>query len=118
MTYGNWEEISSFRVNSNNMNGSLPAQLGQLAKCVELFLNNNAFDSSIPAALGDLSSLLELNLANNLFAGQIPIQLGNLLTLRSLYVSTPLPFPALTMLFPGISMVMLCRHRYQANWVN
>ncbi|KAL1542291.1 MDIS1-interacting receptor like kinase 2-like [Salvia divinorum] len=41
-------------------------------------LNGNALNGSIPAALGNLTSLTLLDLSNNLFSGAIPPEIGRL----------------------------------------
>lgn len=54
--------------------------------CSELFDNN--LNGSIPATLGNLSNLVSLDLYSNLLSGAIPTTIGAIGTLRYLYVGS------------------------------
>lgn len=90
-TVGNWYgiTISSGHVSYttlyyNNLNGSIPAELGNLSDLQYLWLNYNQLSGSIPAQLGNLSNLQELDLYHNQLSGSIPAALGNLSNLQIL----------------------------------
>lgn len=76
--------VTRIELNSNNLSGSLPASLGDLAALQYLHLNHNQLSGSMPGELGNLSSLRMLELYNNQLSGSIPSELGNLSSLHSL----------------------------------
>jgi Leucine-rich repeat (LRR) protein len=101
----------------NTLNGTIPAELGNLTALELLFLQANGLEGSIPKELGNLTNLKELllydnqltdsilkklgnleylNLGDNKLRGSIPPELGNLTSLPYLYLydnrlSGPLP---------------------------
>ncbi|MYC31134.1 MAG: hypothetical protein F4X65_13770 [Chloroflexi bacterium] len=61
------------------LNGTIPAALGNLSKLEHLDLNTNGtLTGSIPASLGNLSNLEYLDLSYNELTGPLPPSLGNL----------------------------------------
>ncbi|MCY4661517.1 MAG: hypothetical protein OXF93_17175 [Acidobacteria bacterium] len=62
----------------NNLRGSIPPELGMLARLKDLRLSNNALTGPIPGELGDLTELEVLRLSNNALSGPVPSRLGNL----------------------------------------
>ena len=68
----------------NNLKGSLPVTLGNLAQLIVLQLPNNLLTGSIPFELGNLSQLQTLDLYGNQLSGQVPFTLGNLHALTTL----------------------------------
>lgn len=76
--------IAAIELVNNNLNGSLPAALGDLLHLTILNLSNNQLSGGIPTELGVLSSLNNLSLSYNQLSGSIPIALGNLSNLESL----------------------------------
>ncbi|MCD9017903.1 LamG-like jellyroll fold domain-containing protein [Parachryseolinea silvisoli] len=64
-----------------NLVGTLPAEVGDLARLRTLRMDGNKLTGSIPVSLGDLSALTSLNLANNQLSGTLPSSLGNLTNL-------------------------------------
>ena len=71
----------------HGLQGSVPAELGNLSNLERLSLNNNALTGPIPAELGNLSNLEWLSLYNNALTGPIPAELGNLSNLEWLYLN-------------------------------
>ncbi len=69
----------------NNLNGSLPAELGNLVKVSWLWLVDNHITGNIPAELENMNSLIFLFLGRNQLSGSIPPQLGNMQSLRDAY---------------------------------
>ena len=57
---------------NNQLTGTIPTELGNLANLWFLDLSDNQLTGSIPPELGDLSSLTRLSLANNQLTGSIP----------------------------------------------
>ena len=102
--------VVALSLSLNNMKGSIPPELGDLANLRELYLSKNALsgpippelsklsnvewlslwqnklEGSIPAELGDLANLRELDLSKNALAGPIPPELARLTNLRELYL--------------------------------
>ena len=70
----------------NNLTGSLPAELGGLARLESLELTSTALSGPIPAELGDLGRLRTLDLRFTDFTGSIPPELGQLSELKVLDV--------------------------------
>jgi Leucine-rich repeat (LRR) protein len=68
----------------NQLSGSIPPQLDNLANLQQLWLIGNQLSGSIPPELGNLASLEDLHLCNNQFSGSIPPELGNLANLQRL----------------------------------
>ena len=76
--------VTGIHLNHNNLQGTLPAELGNLTHLKTLNLTNNRLTGNIPSALGALDSLLTLQLDQNQLEGDIPLELGNLTSLTSL----------------------------------
>ena len=68
----------------NNLSGSLPPELGNLADLEGISLWGNDLSGPIPPELGDLTGLTEIYLSNNNLNGPIPSELGNLTNLKAL----------------------------------
>ena len=88
--------VRTLRIEENNLQGPIPAELGNLANLTSLSLGGNELSGPIPPELGNLSSLMRLALWGNELGGPIPPELGNLasLTLLNLFnnrVSGPIP---------------------------
>ncbi|XP_062088182.1 probable LRR receptor-like serine/threonine-protein kinase At1g53420 isoform X2 [Humulus lupulus] len=96
-------------LSSNNLNGSIPENLGNItfddfekakpnADCDDftISLQNNLLTGTIPKGLGDLKYLTKLYLSENQLSGSLPPELGNLtelteLTLQSNYFTGEFP---------------------------
>ncbi|CDP05584.1 unnamed protein product [Coffea canephora] len=81
-------------LSGNNLQGSIPHEIGQLPKLTDLLLSDNSLNGTIPTNLWQLTKLQafdvdynsltgceylsELNLSNNLLSGRVPLCLGNL----------------------------------------
>ncbi len=74
----------------NGLLGSIPLELGNLAKLEVLDLGANALTGTIPPELGQLGNLRQLNLRRNILQGQIPPELGSLGELRRLVLGVNL----------------------------
>jgi len=75
-------------MSSNQLSGSIPAELGNLSNLSNLILNFNQLTGSIPPELGNLTNLFGLYLGFNQLTGSIPRELGDLTNLRTLYLSS------------------------------
>jgi Leucine-rich repeat (LRR) protein len=76
--------VTQLRLQANNLNGAIPASLGNLTQLNWLELHDNGLTGAIPAQLGSLTALTELSLYRNSLSGSIPPQLGNLPNLNAL----------------------------------
>ncbi|KAG4086869.1 L domain-like protein [Neocallimastix lanati (nom. inval.)] len=85
------EIVSSFYGNdlklySNNLDGSIPPELGELSELIELNLSGNKLSGSIPPELGNLTNLQELVLENNNLSGSVPTEFGKLENLQKIFL--------------------------------
>lgn len=71
---------------TNNLNGTMPASLGNLASLQNLNLTYNRLSGSIPLQLGNLKNLRGLFLYFNQLSGSIPPQLGSMSSMQGLYL--------------------------------
>ena len=78
------ERVVWLDLRAKGLDGSVPAELGQLSKLTYLNLRTNQLTGEIPSELGSLANLRELNLHVNQLTGEIPAELGGLANLQSL----------------------------------
>ncbi|MEN6560337.1 MAG: hypothetical protein ABFD52_06160 [Acidobacteriota bacterium] len=78
--------VTKIYLNDNNLAGSLPAELGNLASLQELNLSTNPITGSLPASLGNLSSLGLLAIRDCQLTGSIPPEFGNMTSLWDLFL--------------------------------
>lgn len=76
--------VTRIELFNNQLNGSLPGQIGNLTSLRELWINSNLLSGPIPPQIGTLSSLESLQAYANEFSGTIPSEIGNLSNLISL----------------------------------
>jgi hypothetical protein len=67
--------VSRLYLYSNNLNGEMPLELGNLTGLERLFLDDNKLSGAIPFELGYLVKLNYLRLQNNNLCGEIPNEL-------------------------------------------
>ena len=80
--------VRTLRIEENNLQGPIPAELGNLANLTSLSLGGNELSGPIPPELGNLSSLTLLALWGNELGGPIPPELGNLSSVEDLFLSS------------------------------
>lgn len=77
--------VTDLDEDNNNLNGTLPTELGNLIQLTGLELYGNShLTGSIPTSLGSLTSLINLDLDNDQLSGSIPSSLGSLTNLNTL----------------------------------
>ncbi|QIL78375.1 DUF6443 domain-containing protein [Hymenobacter sp. HDW8] len=77
-------DVRGLYLNSTNLQGPLPASLGQLTQLRELYLINNQLTGSLPAAWASLTQLQQLGLSYNRLSGSLPAWIGQLSQLQNL----------------------------------
>ena len=80
--------VTSLDLNDNQLSGTIPTQLGNLANLEELLLTRNQLTGTIPTWLGNLANLEELYLWENELTGTIPSELDSLSNLELLSLSS------------------------------
>jgi Leucine-rich repeat (LRR) protein len=93
---GNLASLDALGLERNHLTGRIPNSIGKLQNLVELYLNENKLSGSIPSSLGNITSLLQINFDQNSLQGSIPPSLGNcrnllLLALSQNHLSGPIP---------------------------
>ena len=76
--------VTRLNLDFNQLSGSIPSELGNLANLERLLLEGNQLSGTIPPELGDLANLAELYLGGNQLSGSIPPELGDLANLETL----------------------------------
>ncbi len=69
---------------NSDLTGEIPSELGNLARVERIGLNCNSLSGPLPPELGRLTRLQELGLSRNSLSGTIPPELGRLTSLREL----------------------------------
>ena len=78
--------VTELGLGDNNLNGMLPAELGNLSSLTSLNLRYNRLSGRIPAELGNLGNLRALRLYGTDLSGEIPRELANLTNLERLWI--------------------------------
>ena len=81
---GELENLTRLDLDENRLTGSIPPELARLSSLSYLFLFRNMLSGGIPAELGSISSLREIDVSENPLSGEIPPELGNLSSLERL----------------------------------
>jgi len=68
--------VIGITLSSNNLNGYMPTEIGQLKALKFINLGENSISNSIPIYIANLESLEKLELFNNGLTGSIPIQIS------------------------------------------
>ena len=84
---GNLTGLTRLSLGSNWLSGKIPPELGNLSQLTRLGLTSNRLTGPIPHELGLLTRLTHLSMGNNELSGQLPPSLGNLAALTKLYLS-------------------------------
>jgi Leucine-rich repeat (LRR) protein len=81
---GDLNNLKILELSFNKLSGTIPVEIGQLTSLELLIINGNDLNGSIPATIGDLETLRELHLSSNRLSGFIPGTIGNLSNLEIL----------------------------------
>ena len=80
---GNLTALRYIGMQNNHLSGPIPTTIGNLVNLSGLDLNSNQLSGTIPASIGNIPTLLGLGLSNNLLTGSLPPELSNLTNLVS-----------------------------------
>lgn len=80
------ERVKSLSLYDNNLNGTIPPELGDLTQLEHILFYRNKLTGMIPVQIGKLTELRSLYLQENLLTGNIPFEIGNLIELKELYL--------------------------------
>ncbi|GLJ20728.1 hypothetical protein SUGI_0377580 [Cryptomeria japonica] len=69
-------DLSLFFLDSNQIEGSIPGEIGNLTKLTRIDFSGNRFSGNIPTTLSKLLNLERLSLATNNLQGRVPNSLG------------------------------------------
>ncbi len=78
---GNLAFLNNIELAANQLTGTIPAEIGNLALLTDLYLYSNQLTGTIPVELGNLTSLLTLDIGGNQLTGTIPVEFGSLTSL-------------------------------------
>ena len=84
---GNLSNLTVLSLYSNRLRGTVPSELGNLSSLEVLALSANQLNGSIPPELSNLADLQVLALWGNKLRGSIPPGLGHLTNLEELYLA-------------------------------
>ncbi|NOY36863.1 MAG: T9SS type A sorting domain-containing protein [Chlorobi bacterium] len=82
---GNLANLQILKLDHNQFSGTIPPEIGNLSNLTELTLWANKFTGIIPSEIGNLTSLTILDLDDNLLSGEIPSEIGNLINLEEFW---------------------------------
>ncbi|GLT36035.1 hypothetical protein SLA2020_104400 [Shorea laevis] len=93
---GNLSQLTYLTLFSNNFNGQIPTSLANLTQLTSIYLYNNRFSSPILTPICNLRQLTSLDIYSNNLQGQIPPSIANLnqltfLSLSNNQFSGPIP---------------------------
>jgi len=78
---------SALKLDSHDLIGGIPSEIGLLSSLQTLRFDNNGLSGVIPSEIGLLSSVQTLNLYNTGLSGVIPSEIGLLSSLQTLHLS-------------------------------
>ncbi|MFV0393408.1 MAG: hypothetical protein ACK5LC_03285, partial [Coprobacillaceae bacterium] len=74
----NFINITILQLHTNQLEGSIPLNIGNMTNLVSLYLHTNQLSGTIPASITSLSNLNLLYLSVNQLSGSIPSDIGDL----------------------------------------
>jgi hypothetical protein len=84
------DRVRALNFGAKNLKGPIPPQIGFLSELVTIDMNNNnqQLTGTIPATMGNLANLTALTLSRSGLTGTIPVEFANLTKLTSLQMHT------------------------------
>ena len=78
--------VTSIALSDNNLNGTIPSEIGKLTGVRNIMLDNNQLIGTIPSEISNISNLITLNLYKNELSGNIPSSISKLTYLTALNI--------------------------------
>jgi Leucine-rich repeat (LRR) protein len=105
-------------LSSNNLSGSIPAELGECFDLESVYMSDNVFTGTIPATFSQLEKLSEVDLSQNQFTGSIDNRLFIRLTkLTSIVLNDNLltgKLPISLFQLPRLAIVVFAKNCFTA----
>lgn len=79
--------VLGFDATRNNLQGTIPFEIGLLRSCEFYRIGKNSIEGVIPDSIGDMTSLGSVAMSNNMLTGPIPTSLANVRDLKLLDLS-------------------------------
>ena len=83
---GNLSSVTRLRLYGNALESSIPSELGNMGAVTQMYLQDNQLNGVIPPGLGNLGNVTHMQLHDNELSGEPPAELGNLSNLVQLYL--------------------------------
>ena len=84
---GDLDRLAALDFESNGLNGTIPPELGKLRNLAEFWLSLNNLEGTVPPDMGRLVKLKSLGLASNNLTGSVPVELSQLTNVSTLYLA-------------------------------
>jgi len=81
---GNLDGMYNINLAGNQLSGSIPTEIGNLNLLTNLYLHENDLQGTIPSSVVNMTSLERFSLSGNQLTGSIPAVLGTLVNLKRL----------------------------------
>ena len=85
-TLGNLEYLQTLELSFNKLSGTIPSEFGNLKELKTLAFNGNNLTGEIPSTIGKLTNLTQLHLSSNKLSGNLPESIADLEILEVLNV--------------------------------
>ncbi|VEU36143.1 unnamed protein product [Pseudo-nitzschia multistriata] len=85
-TYDADSQVKGIRLEDNNVEGTIPAELSGLMELEILNFDDNKLSHTLPSALGSLSKLKDLLIGGNALLGTLPAEYGELTEIHQLHL--------------------------------
>ncbi len=83
---GELSKLKSFLAGGSNISGLIPSEIGNLSKLENFSVSDSNLEGEIPSSFNNLTNLKFLSLNNNNLSGQLPEYLGELSELTIIYL--------------------------------
>jgi len=84
----NDDYVIELKLDENQLEGSLPDEIGVLLSLESLNADDNSITGSIPSTIGNLKNMIEIDIDTNYFGGTLPDEIYNLSELQILDIDT------------------------------